>query len=121
MIRANPDPLRRGRKGPLHALTATALFLVMLPAWSANATAADAATGKTLALRWCSACHLVAEDQERATSTSLPSFYDMAKDPGWTREKLATFLADPHPSMPGMSLGNTEIADLSAYIASLAP
>ncbi|GAB4511070.1 MAG: hypothetical protein Tsb0019_06220 [Roseibium sp.] len=120
MTRATPVSIPR-RPRARHALSAAALALALLPAMSAAATAADAATGKALALRWCSACHLVAEDQPRATSTSLPSFYDMAKDPGWTEESLSTFLADPHPSMPDMTLGNTEIADLAAYISSLAP
>ncbi|WP_428688125.1 c-type cytochrome [Roseibium sp.] len=83
--------------------------------------AADAAAGKDLALQWCSSCHLVSEDQATASSVSLPSFYDIAKDPGWTEEKLATFLADPHPIMPSMNLGNIEIANLAAYIGSLAP
>ncbi|WP_228866345.1 c-type cytochrome [Roseibium aggregatum] len=85
------------------------------------AEAGDAAAGKALALQWCSACHLVSEDQDRASSASLPSFYDIAKDPGWTEEKLATFLADPHPQMPNMTLGNIEIANLASYIESLAP
>jgi mono/diheme cytochrome c family protein len=121
MIRVFPDPIRRGRHLRLRMLSAAALCLVMMAAGSASANAADAANGKALALRWCSACHLVAEDQPRATSTSLPSFYDMARDPGWTQENLTTFLTDPHPSMPDMTLGNTEIGDLAAYIASLAP
>ncbi len=83
--------------------------------------AADAIAGKALAMQWCSSCHLVSNDQATASSVSLKSFYDVAKDPGWTEEKLATFLADPHPIMPSMTLGNTEIANLSAYINSLAP
>ncbi len=83
--------------------------------------AADAVAGKGLALRWCASCHLVAEDQAAASSTSLPTFYDMAKDPGWTEAKLATFLADPHPQMPDMVLSNIEIANLAKYISSLAP
>lgn len=102
-------------------LTTAVVALVALVATSKSGHAADAAAGKTLALRWCATCHLVADDQQTASSTSLPSFYDMAKDPGWTEEKLATFLADPHPQMPNMTLGNIEIANLSAYIASLAP
>ncbi|MBN9674096.1 cytochrome C552 [Labrenzia aggregata] len=86
-----------------------------------SSRAADTGAGKVLALQWCASCHLVAEDQPAASSTSLPSFYDIAKDPAWTTEKLATFLADPHPKMPNMSLGNIEIANLSAYIESLKP
>ncbi|TYC70174.1 c-type cytochrome [Stappia sp. BW2] len=85
------------------------------------AEAGDAAAGKALALQWCSACHLVSEDQDRASSASLPSFYDMAKDTSWSEEKLATFLANPHPQMPNMTLGNIEIANLASYITSLAP
>ena len=95
--------------------------VVILAALSAPGWSADADNGKALALQWCSACHLVSEDQDRASSASLPSFYDIAKDPGWTEEKLATFLADPHPQMPNMTLGNIEIANLASYIESLAP
>lgn len=106
----------------LRLLVTTVVFgLIALVATSKSGQAADAAGGKTLALRWCASCHLVADDQQTAASTSLPSFYDMAKDPGWTEDRLATFLADPHPQMPNMTLGNTEIANLSAYISSLSP
>ena len=92
-------------------------LMVYMPAGQA----ADAAAGKALALQWCSSCHLVADDQAAAASVSVPSFFDIAKDPGWTEETLATFLADPHPVMPSMNLGNMEIANLAAYIGSLAP
>jgi hypothetical protein len=34
-------------------------------------------------------------------------------------EKLSSFLTDPHPKMPDMSLTRAEIADLVAYIRSL--
>ncbi|WP_299818480.1 c-type cytochrome [uncultured Roseibium sp.] len=84
-----------------------------------SAQAADELAGKALALRWCAACHLVAEDQPSVSSTSLPSFYDIAADPEWTEDRLATFLVDPHPAMPDMNLGNIEIANLAAYITSL--
>jgi mono/diheme cytochrome c family protein len=97
------------------------LAVLAVVAGKGPALAGDAATGKMLALQWCSACHLVAEDQPTASSASLPSFYDMARDPDWSEAKLATFLANPHPSMPDMSLGNTEIADLASYIGSLKP
>jgi len=86
-----------------------------------SAQAADAAAGKALALQWCSSCHVVAEDQSSASSTSLPSFYDISKDPDWTQESLATFLVDPHPKMPDMNLGTIEITNLAAYISSLNP
>ncbi|MCV0429940.1 MAG: cytochrome C552 [Roseibium sp.] len=100
------------------AVSAVCLSIVI---GAGQAKAADAYAGKTLALQWCSSCHLVAEDQPTAKSASLPSFYDMAQDPDWSQKKLATFLANPHPVMPNMTLGNTEIANLSAYISSLNP
>ena len=94
----------------------SALFLA-----TSLAQAADPATGKALALQWCSSCHLVSSDQPTASSVSLPSFYDIAADPDWNQDNLATFLANPHPRMPDMSLGTVEISNLAAYINSLAP
>lgn len=121
MIRSLGEPksnLATSRQIGLKALMAAMFCLTgaLVPA-----LAADASAGKMLALQWCSACHLVAEDQSTAASVSLPSFFDMAKDPDWTEATLATFLADPHPKMPNMSLGNREIADLAKYISSLSP
>lgn len=84
-----------------------------------SAQAADTAAGKALALQWCASCHLVSNDQASASSVSLPSFYDMSQDPSWTADKLATFLANPHPQMPDMTLGNIEITNLAGYIQSL--
>lgn len=92
---------------------------VLCLAAASPVAAADADTGRTLALRWCSACHLVATDQPSATSGSLPSFFDIAEDPDWSEETLSTFLANPHPKMPDMTLGTQEIADLAAYIGTL--
>ncbi|MES0812814.1 cytochrome C552 [Roseibium sp. SCPC15] len=106
---------------------ARAGFLILFAAASiisagqTSAQAADLYAGKALALQWCSSCHLVAEEQPAASSVTLPSFYDIAKDPDWSEAKLATFLANPHPVMPDMSLGNIEIANLAGYISSLKP
>ena len=119
MTRVVSVPSATHRRARMALLAVTALVPVLLP--TGSALAGDPATGKALALQWCSACHVVADDQAVASSVSLPSFYDMAKDPDWSQEKLATFLANPHPQMPNMTLGNTEIANLAAYIGSLAP
>ncbi|WP_420334502.1 c-type cytochrome [Roseibium sp.] len=98
-----------------------AVLALILQMASTPAQAADPATGKVLALQWCASCHLVSDDQPSAASVSLPSFYDIAKDPDWTLASLATFLKDPHPKMPNMTLGNVEIANLASYISSLSP
>ncbi|MEP4768763.1 MAG: c-type cytochrome [Roseibium sp.] len=108
--------------GTIPKLAAVALVAFTLSGFSGaigTAQAADPAAGKALAMQWCSSCHLVAEEQSTASSVSLPSFYDISEDNGWTSEKLSTFLANPHAKMPNMTLGNYEIANLVSYIGSL--
>ena len=82
------------------------------------AFAADAARGKTIAKRWCSACHLVAPEQTRALA-DVPSFAEVARMK-LPADSLKAFLSDPHPKMPDMSLTRGEIQDIVAYIQSLA-
>jgi mono/diheme cytochrome c family protein len=79
---------------------------------------ADSDDGEKLARRWCAACHLVAPDQQRAT-TEAPPFATIARLPGFDREKLVFFLLDPHPKMPNMALSRSEASDLADYIAKL--
>lgn len=98
---------------------AMVLMVVSTLGVAKSADAADPALGKGLALQWCSSCHLVSDDQPTASSASTPSFFDIANNPEWTREKLSTFLINPHPPMPDMSLKTIEIANLTAYIGSL--
>lgn len=101
-----------------YMLLALAVLLVA-PAGSALAASGNSAAGEKLARRWCAACHVVAQDQDRAANVGVPSFFDIAANPDMTAEKIATFLADPHPQMPDMGLSNIEIRDLAAYITSL--
>lgn len=99
--------------------------IVWLCAWlpliavvsTAPAGAADAANGERLARRWCSTCHLVSADQAKA-AVDAPPFSAIAQMPGFSAEKIAFLLLDPHPKMPNMSLTRNEAADLAAYIAS---
>ena len=51
---------------------------------------------------------------------NVPAFATIAKSPGFSADKTAKFLMDPHPKMPDMQLGRDEAQDLGAYIASLA-
>jgi len=83
------------------------------------ALAADASNGERLAKRWCASCHIVSADQTRGAD-NVPPFATIAKKPGFTADKIAHFLMDPHPKMPDMQLSRTEARDLGAYIASLA-
>jgi mono/diheme cytochrome c family protein len=80
--------------------------------------AADASHGEQLARRWCAACHVVADDQTHGAD-NVPTFQAIAKMPGFSAERIARFLRDPHPKMPDMQLSTIESADLAAYIVSL--
>ena len=97
------------------------IFALCVCTWppTAEALPADAAHGKTLAKRWCASCHIVANDQTRgADKRQLYAW--IAKMPGFSAEKIAQFLMDPHPKMPDMQLSRNETRDLGTYIASLA-
>ncbi len=113
------NPFRHSRRaasfGRLAALALT-LFAALA---SEAAVAADAAHGEQLAKRWCASCHVVAADQTRGAD-SVPAFASIAEMPGFSADKIAQFLMDPHPKMPDMQLGRDEAKDLGAYIASLA-
>jgi mono/diheme cytochrome c family protein len=99
-----------GRSVPFAAILSASL--------TAPASAADAANGERLARQWCAACHIVAPDQTRGAD-NVPTFASVASRPGFSADKIARFLMDPHPKMPDMQLTRTEARDLGAYIASL--
>jgi mono/diheme cytochrome c family protein len=80
--------------------------------------AADPDTGKVLARRWCSSCHLVDRNQ-KSTTDQAPPFAAIAKMPDFDANKLAFLLLKPHPNMPTLSLSRAETADIADYIAAL--
>jgi mono/diheme cytochrome c family protein len=93
-----------------------AAFGVLAAAITQPVLAADASNGGRLAMRWCAACHVVANDQREA-NTDAPPFEEIAKrfsEPG-----LVTFLLDPHAKMPDMNLTRFEAADIAAYVSTL--
>src|ERR1700751_5882962 len=98
---------------------ATCLFVLSLVlAIPATSAFADPNDGEKLPRRWGASCHVVAPDQQRAT-TEAPPFPTIARLPGFNREKLAFFLLEPHPKMPSMALSRSEASDLADYIAKL--
>lgn len=102
--------MTRGLSGRLAAAT----FSIMLIASPAGA-AGDPDEGEFLANKWCSACHLINDDQQSA-SADAPTFRSIAVRYGDNIDVLAGFLIDPHPPMPNMSLTRREIQNLLAYI-----
>jgi mono/diheme cytochrome c family protein len=107
------------RNGGSRRLRGLAFALALAAPGLGPAHGADVAHGEQLARRWCASCHVVAADQTHGAD-NVPSFVAIAKMPGFTAERLAAFLRDPHPKMPDMQLTTDEAADLAAYITSLA-
>ncbi len=91
------------------------LSIVLMP--TQEATAFDAESGKRLATQWCSKCHLVGPDG--VATDAAPAFEDIANDPARTNDRLRTWLADPHPPMPDLSLSRDEIEAILAYLDTL--
>jgi len=94
------------------AACATAFTFVVSSAW------ADAANGERLAQRWCTPCHAVGNNETRSTSKA-PPLTTIARNPEFSRDKLALFLLVFHPNMPDVSLTRNEASDLADYIATL--
>lgn len=99
----------------------TLIFSILVAGGMAPASpalAADIAQGGALAKRWCAECHAVAPDQQRAQSDA-PSF--AAISASRRVPDIVSFLGQSHPRMPDMNLSRDEIADLIAYMHTLAP
>jgi len=90
-------------------------YLICVPS---SIALADPENGRRLAERWCSACHVVATSQRRA-SADVPPFSTIARAPGFNAQQLAFFLLEPHPKMPSLSLSRKEATDIADYIKQL--
>lgn len=81
--------------------------------------AADPDRGRELATRWCTSCHVVADNV--AGGTLGPAFEVMVPVRDRSEAQLKRWLAAPHDPMPDFGLSALEINDLVAYIVSLNP
>jgi mono/diheme cytochrome c family protein len=86
------------------------------------------ARGEQLARQQCSACHLVAGDQQLPPLRRVPtpSFYEIANRPKTTRQSLEHFIGTTHwdmktvpMTMPDQLLTKDERAAVARYILSL--
>jgi cytochrome c551/c552 len=91
-------------------------------------TTPDLAHGEHIARLVCSACHVVAVDQEYPPllNQAAPAFADIANRPGVTAESLQRFVTRTHwdvdklpMSMPNPMLTKAEAQAVSRYILSL--
>ena len=99
--------------------SASALFAAICLVGATPASAGDAASGRVLAEKWCSGCHLIGGSA--AGSDIAPPFAAIAADPEKSRGRLQAWLATPHTAMPSMPLSRRDIDDLISYIESQAP
>lgn len=82
------------------------------------AAAQDRSAGRSLAVRWCMACHVVEPEQSMATDNA-PSFKAIAARQSTTAGSLDRYLSVGHTLMPDFSLGAEERTALVTYILSL--
>lgn len=91
---------------------AATLALALLPV---VAGAGETDVGRELALRWCTACHIVAPNEPGGDAG--PAFDTLTGER--TEAALRAWLFEPHPPMPDLKLTAREIDALVAYIGSL--
>jgi mono/diheme cytochrome c family protein len=123
---ARPIPLRAAAL----ALAAALLCALCTPRVSAAGvpTTPELAHGEHIARLVCSACHVVATDQEYPPllNQATPTFADIANRPGVTAESLQRFITNTHwdvdklpMSMPNPMLTRAEAQAVARYILSL--
>ena len=107
-------------------ITAALCSLVGAAPQALGAEDGNAKTGHNLALRLCTPCHVVSEDQEFApTFTGPPDFHSIANRPGTTAKSLRKFLATTHTTlsnpknMPNPQLTDDQIRDIARFIMTL--
>ena len=94
----------------------------LLVTHAASVAAADAERGHQIAKAWCTSCHVIDKVGTGTRIETAPSFPTIAADAGRSDERrLTAWLSTSHPTMPDFSLARDEIADLVAYIRTLAP
>jgi mono/diheme cytochrome c family protein len=79
----------------------------------------DPATGKALAERLCTNCHLVGSLLQEQANPDVPSFPEIANLPEQTEGMVVAQIMLPKHPMPQIPLTKSELSDLAAYILSL--
>jgi len=107
-------------------LTAVLCSVIEAASGALAAEGGDAKTGHDLALRLCTPCHIVSQDQEfTPTFSGPPDFHSIANRPGTTAKSLRKFLATTHTTlsnpknMPNPQLTDDQIRDIARFIVSL--
>jgi mono/diheme cytochrome c family protein len=94
----------------LAGVIAATLALPTTPARAAG----DRDAGADVALRWCTACHVIRPLASGPVLQGPPTFQAMARER--SPAMLRAFLASPHAPMPPIELSRADIDNLLAYI-----
>lgn len=84
--------------------------------------AGDPNAAKAIVAQYCVKCHTVPgyTTGNAPESVQAPSFERIANSPDiYTAERLRTFLRQPHYPMKSVTLSNSDIANVIAFIATL--
>ena len=84
--------------------------------------AGDPNAAKAIVAQYCVKCHAVPGYSKGSAPESVraPSFESIGNSPDiYTAERLRTFLRQPHYPMKSVTLSNSDIANLIAFIATL--
>ena len=104
------------------------LWIAMVGSPARAQDAPDPVAGRTLALKVCDTCHIVAPDQQMAPflKQPAPSFAAIANRPSTSAQSLRTFLAGVHANlgttavgMPNPRLTDQQTENVIAYLLSL--
>ena len=98
-------------------LVAAALLAAQFPVL-AQSIEGDPASGRQLATKLCSSCHLVLP-MTFSDKSDPPSFQSVADLPSTTGISLNVFLHSKHRKMPNFLISSAVSNDLIAYILSL--
>lgn len=79
----------------------------------------QAESGKALAQRLCSNCHVVQDGAGASVPAGVPPMRAIANRPGQTGARIKEMLIAPPHQMPDMQLTLQEIEDLLAFLQSL--
>jgi mono/diheme cytochrome c family protein len=79
----------------------------------------DPQSGRALADKLCTNCHLVGNAQQERAVADVPSFHEIANQQGQTTGGIIAHIVLPKHPMPQIPLTKSELADLAAYVMSL--
>lgn len=96
--------------------SAFGLLVIAALAGAGEAAAQNVDNGRSLATRWCAACHVVDRTTTTAPADGVPGFPALARR---SVAELRAAMNPLHSRMPDFALSKAQQDDLAAYIKSL--